>query len=302
MTQQVRNKYETRLKLPISSVMHVIDCVKILDLSNTLFHIQMGLLSRLRWVCSRIIYSFIIWSVLTTSIPELFPEFQLNEVSKNFQNKNIQLLIAHPDDEVMFFAPTLIELNKPIHNNNISVICFSTGNDKGLGSIRHDEVIRSLEILNIKNVQVLNNELKFKDSMELEWKSEDILEYVDDSDLILTFDSIGVSDHPNHKSLFNAVKDLNKPLLTLKSWNVFVKYSSTVLTNYELILKYLSKFFDKKISIYNENEFPIFADLPSSILSTAAMANGHYSQMVWFRWGWLIVSRYGNTNVLTYYK
>jgi N-acetylglucosaminylphosphatidylinositol deacetylase len=41
--------------------------------------------------------------------------------------KRIALLIAHPDDEAMFFAPALLALARPEHGNHISILCLSSG-------------------------------------------------------------------------------------------------------------------------------------------------------------------------------
>jgi N-acetylglucosaminylphosphatidylinositol deacetylase len=43
------------------------------------------------------------------------------------QNKRILLLIAHPDDEAMFFAPTLLALTRPENGNHIKILCLSSG-------------------------------------------------------------------------------------------------------------------------------------------------------------------------------
>jgi len=42
-------------------------------------------------------------------------------------NKRICLLIAHPDDEAMFFAPTLLNLTRPETGNHVKILCLSTG-------------------------------------------------------------------------------------------------------------------------------------------------------------------------------
>lgn len=43
------------------------------------------------------------------------------------RNKRILLLIAHPDDEAMFFAPTLLVLTRPEHGNHVKILCLSSG-------------------------------------------------------------------------------------------------------------------------------------------------------------------------------
>jgi N-acetylglucosaminylphosphatidylinositol deacetylase len=43
------------------------------------------------------------------------------------RNKKICLLIAHPDDEAMFFAPTLLALTRPELGNHVKILCLSSG-------------------------------------------------------------------------------------------------------------------------------------------------------------------------------
>lgn len=44
-----------------------------------------------------------------------------------YRNKRICLLIAHPDDEAMFFAPTLQALTDPALGNHVKILCLSSG-------------------------------------------------------------------------------------------------------------------------------------------------------------------------------
>jgi hypothetical protein len=46
---------------------------------------------------------------------------------QKIRNKRICLLIAHPDDEAMFFAPTLLALTDPAMGNHVKILCLSTG-------------------------------------------------------------------------------------------------------------------------------------------------------------------------------
>ena len=52
------------------------------------------------------------------------------------RRKRICLLIAHPDDEAMFFAPTLLALTAPDLGNHIKILCLSSGECKMLPPIR----------------------------------------------------------------------------------------------------------------------------------------------------------------------
>jgi N-acetylglucosaminylphosphatidylinositol deacetylase len=88
--------------------------------------------------------------------------------SLGIRGKNVLLLIAHPDDEVMFFGPTLIGLTNTTAENSVSVLCLSngflslgmllrTGNADGLGSIREKELVDSVRHFGIENVETLNH-------------------------------------------------------------------------------------------------------------------------------------------------
>lgn len=50
------------------------------------------------------------------------------------RNKAIVLLIAHPDDEAMFFAPTILGLLKPELGNHLKILCLSSGTSNNLSS------------------------------------------------------------------------------------------------------------------------------------------------------------------------
>ena len=48
------------------------------------------------------------------------------------RNKRICLLIAHPDDEAMFFAPTVLALTDPSLGNHVKILCLSSGRSLNL--------------------------------------------------------------------------------------------------------------------------------------------------------------------------
>ena len=91
----------------------------------------------------------------------LFSIFSVPLVPRNFaesltsQNPlRVLLLTAHPDDECMFFAPTLLGLNAlggdvPRTNFELYSLCLSSGDSDGLGDVRKGELGRSLDVLGI---------------------------------------------------------------------------------------------------------------------------------------------------------
>ncbi|XP_036691328.1 N-acetylglucosaminyl-phosphatidylinositol de-N-acetylase isoform X3 [Balaenoptera musculus] len=67
------------------------------------------------------------------------------------------LVTAHPDDEAMFFAPTVLGLARLRHQ--VSLLCFSSGNYYNQGEIRKKELLQSCDVLGIppSNVMIIDN-------------------------------------------------------------------------------------------------------------------------------------------------
>ena len=64
---------------------------------------------------------FLFWTMSSTSTSPFARNFP------RLYNQRICLLIAHPDDEAMFFAPTVLALTKPELGNHLKILCLSTG-------------------------------------------------------------------------------------------------------------------------------------------------------------------------------
>jgi N-acetylglucosaminylphosphatidylinositol deacetylase len=126
-------------------------------------------------------------------------------------------------------------------------------------------------------------------------------------DVLITFDSSGISSHPNHISLFHGATHFisslthNRPgwrcpvdLYTLTSVNVGRKYISFVDAIVSLLVMAVRK---KEMG---EHPSPLlFLSGPSELrIAQTAMATAHKSQMRWFRWGWIGLSRYMAINDL----
>ncbi|KAK3048756.1 N-acetylglucosaminyl-phosphatidylinositol de-N-acetylase [Extremus antarcticus] len=232
------------------------------------------------------------------------------------QGKRILLLIAHPDDEAMFFAPTLRYLSKPSLQNQIFILCLSSGDADGLGHIRKDELKKSALQLGITHPDhvVVIEDAKFPDSMTEIWEAKTIgnilLRYFapDASstptnsapkaliDAIITFDAHGVSGHPNHISLLHGATAFIKQLMQRHTgWECPVKLYALTTTN---VLRKYSSILDPAMTVITclwktkeRGNFPTpvlavsgFGDVRKA---QKAMTTAHKSQMRWFRWGWI---------------
>lgn len=78
-------------------------------------------------------------------------------------------MIAHPDDESMFFLPTIFTL---CSKSDLHLLCLSTGNADGKGSTRIRELEKCCkEILKIETFHVVDDE-RLKDGMKEKWEPD----------------------------------------------------------------------------------------------------------------------------------
>ncbi|XP_039703398.1 N-acetylglucosaminyl-phosphatidylinositol de-N-acetylase isoform X6 [Pteropus medius] len=124
------------------------------------------------------------------------------------------LVIAHPDDEAMFFAPTVLGLARLRHR--VFLLCFSAGNYYNQGEIRKRELLQSCDVLGIppSSVMIIDNR-DFPDDPRVQWNTEHVASIllqhieVNSINLVVTFDAGGVSGHSNHVALYAAVRTLH---------------------------------------------------------------------------------------------
>ncbi|KAI1637107.1 putative deacetylase LmbE-like domain-containing protein [Biscogniauxia mediterranea] len=258
------------------------------------------------------------------------------------RNKRICLLIAHPDDEAMFFAPTMLALTRPDSGNHVKILCLSTGNADGLGETRRRELVKSGLMLGLRHeddVFVLDSP-DFPDSMTTTWDASRISSLLRSAftpppsarqnaadepptaaiDVLITFDAGGVSSHPNHISLYHGARRFIATLTrgkagwaspvdlyTLTSVGVGRKYIGFLdvfptMANLLLAGPQAQKKTDKGNPGALVHLNPLIGVGPGGreCYGTArmAMTHAHQSQMVWFRWGWITMSRYMYINDL----
>ncbi|KAJ7621192.1 LmbE-like protein [Roridomyces roridus] len=241
---------------------------------------------------------------------------------------NVLLLTAHPDDECMFFAPTILALaareqpsdKRQKDKSSLYSLCLSTGDADGLGAIRPNELEKSLDILNIDSTKrKIIDHPDLQDNFTAAWDAQIIADVVqpfvveNHIDTILTFDRHGISGHPNHKSLPLGVKELipQVRLYTLISTPPVQKYVgifapilakidlhfNRLLHSLEIQLERVLVALDISVSsptpdTERREPVPVFvAGIREYWLAVQAM-RAHSSQLVWFRWLYVGFSRY----------
>jgi N-acetylglucosaminylphosphatidylinositol deacetylase len=199
--------------------------------------------------------------------------------TNNDENGNYLLVIAHPDDECLFFSPILLSLH-----SNTYILCLSNGNNH-----RSDELRRSCAHLRVKDFKIIDDQINLKDDMTVSWTSDAILGHVKQSvrqwniSTIISFDQYGISGHRNHSSIYYALLEFSHTsqihFLSLQTFAIYRKY----LTLVEFLrIHFMTKTINTKTFI-----------LPAkaSLVPYKAMFE-HRSQLVWFRYLYLLFSRY----------
>uniref|UniRef100_A0A914VKC9 N-acetylglucosaminylphosphatidylinositol deacetylase n=1 Tax=Plectus sambesii TaxID=2011161 RepID=A0A914VKC9_9BILA len=209
--------------------------------------------------------------------------------------RRVLLVTAHPDDETMFFAPSILGLRA--QGCDVYLLCLSMGDFRhGQGATRKRELWLAANCLGIDPSAVTALDFThLPDSPSAQWSkklvSDVVLRYVEalEADTVLTFDEGGVSGHPNHIALFRGVQSLythgllpqNTQVLVLETVNLLRKYSGLV---------------DVWPSV-ESSTFCYVSRWPAIIRALAAMRH-HWSQLVWFRLLYVLFSRYMVVNTL----
>lgn len=156
------------------------------------------------------VVAFIYSNSLSNSLENETNEHFITELEvKNGKNK-ILLMFAHPDDETMFFTPTLLALKKG--GADIHFLCLSNGDHKNLGETREQEMQQLANYLGIPQDRVKIE--GFLDQPGLKWNASEVANtlehHVRDWKIhtVITFDGRGVSGHTNHISCYEGAKEL----------------------------------------------------------------------------------------------
>ncbi|KAF9601253.1 hypothetical protein IFM89_018363, partial [Coptis chinensis] len=126
------------------------------------------------------------------------------------QKRKVILVVAHPDDEAMFFSPTILYLTSKGHT--VHILCLSTGNADGKGNVRKEELYHACSSLKVprQHIKILDHP-DLQDGFDNMWSSILIAKIIKEEtaslglDLLITFDSYGISGHRNHRDVHNGV-------------------------------------------------------------------------------------------------
>ncbi|XP_050251814.1 uncharacterized protein LOC126698550 isoform X1 [Quercus robur] len=216
-----------------------------------------------------------------------------------FQKRNVLLVVAHPDDESMFFSPTISYITARGHN--LHILCLSIGDADGKGNIRKEELYQACAILKVPLQQVKTlDHPELQDGFGRVWNHTLLAKIIEGEinshgiDLIITFDRYGVSGHCNHRDVHYGVRSKllrDTPQGNIEAWelvstNILRKYIGPVDIWFS-ILDAMQHSGEVMHCLLNEHPQKSFL----------AMAQ-HSSQWVWFRKLFVAFSSYTYANML----
>jgi N-acetylglucosaminylphosphatidylinositol deacetylase len=134
-------------------------------------------------------------------------------------------------------------------------------------------------------------------------------------DVLLTFDKHGVSNHPNHRSLYHGAVHFMHALMkdkagfaspvtlyTLTSLPIWRKYVGVLDAPLSMLQGAWGNIWTgltgKKKADAGPARLLFVSSIGEWMTAQSAMVKGHQSQMVWFRWGWITIGRYMTVNDL----
>ncbi|KAL2615557.1 hypothetical protein AAZX31_08G078800 [Glycine max] len=219
-------------------------------------------------IASLVLFLWIVSLCKVLLLPRIpFAKHFTNNNGRAFRKRNVLLVIAHPDDESMFFTPTINFLTSKGHN--VQILCLSIGDADGKGNIRKQELFQACVALKVPMQQVkIVNHPDLQDGFGKVWNHSLLAKIIEEEitsrciDMIITFDSYGVSGHCNHRDVHYGVCKLLHDILQrdIEVW---------------------------ELCLVNEH----------SRRSGIAMAQ-HSSQWVWFRKLFVTLSSYTYMNTL----
>jgi N-acetylglucosaminylphosphatidylinositol deacetylase len=188
----------------------------------------------------------------------------------------------------MFFSPIILRLK------SVQLLCLSNGNYNGLGKIREKELLKSAETLGLSKASVLHDS-KLLDGQD--WNANDVAQAIKAYLLnhpvktIITFDGYGVSGHKNHISIYYGVKEL------VQSGYVTEAYALKSVPVYRKFLSVL----DMLPCLFTPHQVFALSSFHEYKTAVKAMFQ-HSSQLVWFRYLYILFSRFMFINELNKIK
>lgn len=207
------------------------------------------------------------------------------------------LVIAHPDDECMFFYPTLKTLVR--RGCSLHILSLSNGGADGLGPTRTKEMRKAAMLHGVATATVVDDPL-LRDGMHTRWDQEAVARCVEahlarmpgDHIAVVTFDDCGASGHPNHIAASAGVRAfLSQGFNDVRLARRIAHYE---LESASIWWRYLGPLAIALSWLFAKRDCLVFVNMDTHAAYCALST--HASQFVWYRKVFVVISAY------TYYN
>merc|ERR1712086_451758 len=208
------------------------------------------------------------------------------------QQVRLLLVTAHPDDECMFFGPALAAYNSS--GAVVHWLCLSNGGFDGLGDSRTKELTaagHAMLSLPQSRLRCIDDPV-LQDGMRSRWAEDDVARHVNKLraewriNEILTFDAAGVSQHPNHIAAHLGVRRALELVPGCTAWQLHTA---------AIPLKYCGPIGAALQRFTTNSDARWLSGSEAPAVAWRGML-AHPSQLVWYRWLFMLFSTYAYGN------
>lgn len=191
------------------------------------------------------------------------------------------LVVAHPDDECMFFYPALQSLLR--RGEDVEILCLSNGGAAGLGERRSNEMHRAADRYGVTAKVLDDIQMQDGESWDCEVVARRVERYLESMPhemSVLTFDAGGASGHSNHVQTWRGVSIAAQRDAKQREYYQLVTCS--------MLTRFLGPFSPRRggeLLFFNSNPLAVWTALGK-----------HESQFVWYRKIFLFLSAYSYLN------
>lgn len=152
-------------------------------------------------------------------------------------SKKELVVVAHPDDEALFFSGTILQNMKAP-----KVICVTDGNADGRGPQRGQEFAKSMALLGVKDFEQWNYPDCYEKRLDIVSLQSDLSQQKAAS--VYTHSPIGEYHHPHHQDVSFAVHSVFSDQIPV--------YSVAYNTKASLIVELTESHYQKKYEVVNQ--------------------------------------------------
>ena len=175
--------------------------------------------------------------------------FNLKDIKKDISSvKTVLIILGHPEDSILFFAPTIKILSE--QKIKLKILCLTKKNNDGNKCnilFNHEEKKQTFEEIS-KNLKLEDNKFIILDDYNLNNISNEIKKFCDENNdisTIITFDENGSGINEHSECYLGCEQFLknNREEVKKKEINIFLLDSFNILVRYTFIIPFIFFYF-----------------------------------------------------------